>query len=194
MFLQGKHIARPHVHHAKARQDQGKFLRINFLVDRAMPALTGKAPLSELLGNRREMWQGGIVTFKHNPVVGTGIGTYMIKMPTYKAEIGQVLNDNAGSMYLQLAAEQGGGVGVLLRPSTGPGSLNYAAATRWLVAPARGDRTLQRWKIQLVHGHGGRVGEAVCLEMCRRTGRIDARPARAMEKQAERPAIERVSA
>ena len=38
---------------------------------------------------------------------------------------------------LQLAAEQGGGVGILLRPNLiNSGSNIYAAATRWLVSPA----------------------------------------------------------
>jgi protein ImuA len=82
----------------------------------------------------------------------------------------------------QLAAEHGGTVGVLVRPLT-RGSDIYAAATRWLVAPARGERTVQRWSVQLVHGHGGRVGEVVFLEWCRETHSV-----RAVEKLADRPA------
>ena len=65
---------------------------------------------------------------------------------------------------LQLAAERGGGVGLLLRPA---GSATYAAATRWLVCPAPGDGLRQRWAVSLVHGHGGRVGEGVLLEVRR---------------------------
>ena len=71
---------------------------------------------------------------------------------------------------LQLAAEQGGGVGLLLR--TTRAATHYAAATRWLVRPAPGERTLQRWNIQLLHGHGGRIGQTVCLEYCRETHRL----------------------
>jgi len=67
---------------------------------------------------------------------------------------------------LQLAAETGSSTGILLRPA-GKTSAVYAAATRWLVEPARGERTVQRWKIQLLHGHGGRVGQCVYLENCR---------------------------
>ena len=63
----------------------------------------------------------------------------------------------------QLAAERGGGAGILLR-SLGRGSDIYAAATRWLIEPARGERTVQRWKVELVHGHGGRLGQSVLLE------------------------------
>jgi protein ImuA len=64
---------------------------------------------------------------------------------------------------LQLAAERGGAVGILMRPA-GNASSEYAAATRWLVTPAAGERTVQRWRMQLIHGHGGRVGQAVFLE------------------------------
>ena len=81
---------------------------------------------------------------------------------------------------LQLAAETGGGVGVLLRPA-GRGSQVYAAATRWLVRPAPGERTIQRWTVQLLHGHGGRLGQAVTLEYCRENHLV-----RAVEKLADR--------
>jgi protein ImuA len=81
---------------------------------------------------------------------------------------------------LQLAAETGGGVAVLLRPA-GRGSQMYAAATRWLVKPAPGERTTQRWTIQLIHGHGGRLGQAVILEYCRENHLV-----RAVEMLADR--------
>ncbi len=74
---------------------------------------------------------------------------------------------------IQLAAERGGGLGILLRPQqaiTWP----YAAATRWLVSPERGQRNLQRWRIQLLHGHGGQVGQTTLLEMCRETNLVRA--------------------
>ena len=82
---------------------------------------------------------------------------------------------------LQLAAEQGGGVGLLLR-SIGKVSAHYAAATRWLVEPAGGQRTVQRWKVQLIHGQGGRVNQAVLLEVCRETHTV-----RAARTLADRP-------
>ena len=74
---------------------------------------------------------------------------------------------------LQLAAERGGGVGIVLRPA-GAVSWPYAAATRWLVRPAKGERTVQRWSVELIHGHGGRVGQSVFLEVCRETHHVRA--------------------
>jgi protein ImuA len=91
---------------------------------------------------------------------------------------------------LQLAAEQGGGAGILLRPLDRHASV-YAAATRWLVAPMRGERTVQRWKVQLIHGHGGRMGQTVVLEHHRDTRTLQARetdPLRAPAQLADRPA------
>src|SRR4051794_14948033 len=67
---------------------------------------------------------------------------------------------------LQGGGGGGGGVGVFLRP-LGAASVHHAAATRWLVEPARGERTVQRWKIQLIHGHGGRLHQPVYLEYSR---------------------------
>ena len=88
---------------------------------------------------------------------------------------------------LQLAAEQGGGAGILLRPLDRHVSV-YAAATRWLVAPTRGRRTVQRWKVKLIHGHGGRIGQTVVLEHHRDTRTIEALPLRAPAQLADRPA------
>ena len=72
---------------------------------------------------------------------------------------------------LQLAAERGGGVGLLLRPMTARAT-PYAAATRWLVASIAGERTVQKWKLELIHGHGGQVGKTVILEACRATNSL----------------------
>lgn len=70
---------------------------------------------------------------------------------------------------LQLAAEEGGSVGILLRcvGKRAKGSDIYAASTRWRVRPAPGELTIQRWKMELVHGHGRQVGQSYLLE-CRR--------------------------
>jgi len=89
---------------------------------------------------------------------------------------------------LQLAAERGGSVGILLR-QTGRGDDVYAAATRWKVAPHPGEPTVQRWTIQLLHGHGGRVGTSLILEWNREDHSV-----RAVEKLPDRqttPAADR---
>lgn len=74
---------------------------------------------------------------------------------------------------LQLAAEQGRGAGILLR-RWGRESRNYAAATRWLIRPAPGERLIQRWEVCLLHGHGGRDSPCVILERCHATGNVRA--------------------
>jgi protein ImuA len=85
---------------------------------------------------------------------------------------------------LQLAAERGGGVGILLRPWAPGNTAPYAAATRWLVQPAPGDEGSQRWQIQLLHGHGGRTGQVLLLEINRET-----RAVRASQVLADRPPL-----
>ncbi|CAN5657558.1 hypothetical protein BH09PLA1_BH09PLA1_20890 [soil metagenome] len=86
----------------------------------------------------------------------------------------------------QLAAERGRGIGILLRPYDRTANV-YSAATRWLVSPQRGLRTVQRWRIELIHGHGGQIGQAVILEHHRETNSIQILPLRAFEQLADRP-------
>ena len=89
---------------------------------------------------------------------------------------------------LQLAAERGGGVGLFLRPPACRGADHYAAATRWIVRPVPGDDEAQRWSVELVHGHGGRVGCGVLLEVDRETGVMRASAALADRSAATPPA------
>jgi hypothetical protein len=101
---------------------------------------------------------------------------------------------------LQLAAERGGGVGLLLRPmgAAGIAPRQHAAITRWLVEPARGERTVQRWRIQLIHGHGGRLYRPVYLECsrdwrrCGETDRVRA-VAQLADRSAEKTTVARVA-
>lgn len=113
---------------------------------------------------------------------------------------------------LQLAAEHGGGIGVLLRSlptpkknvTTRTSSSNttethtadspapfphqqYAAATRWLVETVPNDtgrRGVRRWRVGLLHGHGGQVGRSILLEVDR-----GSRVMRASSPLADRPAL-----
>jgi protein ImuA len=75
---------------------------------------------------------------------------------------------------LQLAAEKGGAMALLVRPNlTSAGSNIYAANTRWLVTPAPGERTIQRWSMQLLHGQVGPIGQSFLLEKNRATGQTN---------------------
>jgi len=74
---------------------------------------------------------------------------------------------------LQLAVESGGGAGILLR-TLDNASIHYAAASRWLVQHLPGQRTMQRWQLQLIHAHGGRVGQTIILEACHETHHVRA--------------------
>jgi O-antigen ligase len=66
-----------------------------------------KNNMTVIFGDRIGLWKAGWVTFRHNPVLGVGLGTYLFRMPAYAEEIGSVVNDNACNMYLQVLAEQG---------------------------------------------------------------------------------------
>lgn len=68
---------------------------------------------------------------------------------------------------LQLAAEKGNSLGVMLRPSS---SEIYAASTRWLITPMRGERSIQKWRAEFVHGHGWRMGQSFIVERHRHAG------------------------
>ena len=66
---------------------------------------------------------------------------------------------------LQLAAERGKSMGVFLRDARGGVAPDvYAATSRWLISPAPGERTVQRWHVRLIHGHGRNLGQSFCLE------------------------------
>jgi protein ImuA len=70
---------------------------------------------------------------------------------------------------LQLAAECGGGIGLFMRPYVAKSHVPYAAATRWRVRPASGTEQTQRWSVELLHGHGGQIGQVVLIEVNRET-------------------------
>lgn len=72
---------------------------------------------------------------------------------------------------LQLAAEQGGGLGILVRPKPSPGMTDiYSAKTRWLISPSPGERTVQRWRVEMIHGHGWQTCQPFLLEKYRGSG------------------------
>ena len=72
---------------------------------------------------------------------------------------------------LQLAAEQGNALCILLRPNLASAGVHiYSVASRWLVSPTSGDRTIQRWRVEHVHGHGRQFGPSFIVEKHRATG------------------------
>lgn len=58
-------------------------------------------------GTRLKIWRGTIDMIEHNPLVGTGIGTFVWGFPRYRPEGLNVLADYAHNDYLQAAAEMG---------------------------------------------------------------------------------------
>lgn len=80
----------------------------------------------------------------------------------------------------QLAAERGGGLGLLIRPVAH--AQEHAARTRWLVQPERGDPLVQRWRLRLIHGPGRPADEEFVLEVSRETHHV-----RATRLLADRP-------
>jgi hypothetical protein len=84
-----------------------------------------------------------------------GVGVVVATLPTRMTRV--------EARRIQLAAERGGGVGLMLRPA-GRGDEIYSAATRWAVSPTPGERGAQRWSVQLLHGHGRQTGRTFLLE------------------------------
>jgi protein ImuA len=93
---------------------------------------------------------------------------------------------------LQLAAESGGGVGLFMRPFAPGTAVHYAAATRWLIQPRIGGEDVQRWNVELLHGHGGRIGQVLLLEVDRETRAM--RASMSLADRSAAPAAARASA
>lgn len=84
-----------------------KEMRLFATGGQVVKVLKGELPVADLAGGRRVMWRGALAVFKRNPVTGVGMGAYMIHLPQYRRELGELVNDNAGSQYFQIMAEQG---------------------------------------------------------------------------------------
>lgn len=120
-----------------------------------------------------------------------GVGAVVATLPERRAR-GKAFLSRVEARRLQLAAEQGGGIGLLLR-TAGKHSAEHAAVTRWLVQPAQGEKHVQRWRIQLLFGHGGQVGQSIILEHHRDPGstvpRFAAYPLHPPAQLANRPPV-----
>jgi len=76
-------------------------------IQKVVNILKGQASPNSIVGDRKKLWRAGWVTFKENPILGVGLGSYLFRMPRYRNEIGDVFNDTCANQYLQIAAEQG---------------------------------------------------------------------------------------
>jgi protein ImuA len=72
---------------------------------------------------------------------------------------------------LQLAAEIGGGLGLLLRPSTAQRAPSFAAL-RMLVAPIASHDAVRRIRLDLLRCRGGQAGQSTILELDDATGDV----------------------
>jgi protein ImuA len=77
---------------------------------------------------------------------------------------------------LQLAAEHGGGLGLLMRPAEARHTPGWADQ-RWLVLPLPGSASFgKRLRVELLHCRGGTAGRAVELEINDETGDVRVAP------------------
>lgn len=79
--------------------------------------------------------------------------------------------DLTATRRLQLAAEAGGGLGLVLRADGAAAQGQTAAHTRWRVAPAEGDEP--HWRLELLRMRGGRPRAAVNVAWRAVTGRLE---------------------
>lgn len=82
--------------------------------------------------------------------------------------------DLTATRRLQLAAETGGGLGLLLRPDAG-NAPHTAATTRWRVGALGAGRGMEdpRWQLELLRARGGRPGGPWAVTWRAATGRLE---------------------
>ena len=132
---------------------------------------------------RAESWKDALWAMEESlrcPAVG---GTLLVPAMGASWEQRAPL-DLTATRRLQLAAEAGGGLGLLLRADAPDAMTQTAAHTRWRVSPAEGDEP--HWRLELLRMRGGRPREAVRVAWQAASGRLEmveelpvARPARA---------------
>jgi O-antigen ligase len=94
------------VFYVRQNNIQREYSRTQVFVQQ-LKTLCKTGDVSSLIGDREMLWKAGRVTFEHNFVLGTGLGTYLIRMPNYESEIGTISNDNCAQMFLHIGAEMG---------------------------------------------------------------------------------------
>jgi len=79
--------------------------------------------------------------------------------------------DLTATRRLQLAAEAGGGLGLILRADQPDAVTQTAAHTRWRVSPAEGDDP--HWRLELLRMRGGKPRAAVAVAWQAASGRLE---------------------
>ena len=99
--------------------------------------------------------------------------------------------DLTATRRLQLAAEAGGGLGLLLRADTPEAVTQTAAHSRWRVSPAEGPggEDEPHWRLELLRARGGRPREAVRVAWHSTSGRLEL-----LEQAAEGPTARPIKA
>lgn len=97
-----------------------------------------------------------------------------LRCPAIGSVIGSLerLSDRDGRR-LQLAAEAGGAVGVLLRPAVALNTPSFAAV-RLLVSPLPSSHGRRRVQLEVVRCRGGQEGKTLCAEIDDATGHVRA--------------------
>ncbi len=115
---------------------------------------------------RAESWKDALWAMEEAlrcPAVG---GTLLVPGWEQRAPL-----DLTATRRLQLAAEAGGGLGLLLRADMSEAFTQTAAHTRWRVSPAEGDEP--HWRLELLRARGGRPRDAVEVAWRAASGRLE---------------------
>jgi hypothetical protein len=97
-----------------------------------------------------------------------------LRCPAIGAALGacERLTDRDGRR-LQLAAESGGSLGVLLRPASARAAPSFAAV-RLLLEPLPYAHGKRRMRVEVLRSRGGQEGKTLCLEIDDATGHVRA--------------------
>lgn len=119
---------------------------------------------------RAESWKDALWAMEESlrcPAVG---GTLLVPGWEQRAPL-----DLTATRRLQLAAEAGGGLGMLLRADAPDAATQTAAHTRWRVSPAEGPggEDEPHWRLELLRARGGKPREAVPVAWHAASGRLE---------------------
>lgn len=114
---------------------------------------------------RAERWKDALWAMEEALRCPAVAGTLLVPSWEQQAPL-----DLTATRRLQLAAEAGGGLGLLLRADTPAAVGQTAAHTRWRISPAEGEEP--HWRLELVRTRGGRPRPAVEVAWHAASGRL----------------------